>query len=434
MAFLDRARSQTLDNYGASNMMHMIYGAENAIKIKNHYYELSSRLGDLVEKVVYDTFWAREGLSLKEKSLITLISLISLNKNEQLQSHLNGYINLGGSLEYLASCLNFMESYNHKYAERYTQTLFETINTMNIGCSCNDNIVSNRDKEIIALSICIALGDQTETKECIKILKKSELVTSNEIENIMLHQIMYCGFPCAMNGFSVLKGFGASVFADHMVGPVIKSEMMDLLYGDVMSDTVYNRCHELSPAFNKLVQEIVYDVFWRRSGTSIVQKSLVTIVTLSVLKKEEQLRIHLGGYLNLGAKPEDVIRVFLYMKVRGYIDSFDMQISMLKEISGIHDLESDSIHDTALDDYLCNIIDLISSIAIGDKNKINESSRILIKNGTPKSEVENLILHEMMYCGLPSAMTGFASLGASLGISDVDKIKSTDKIYFRHSK
>ncbi len=82
-----------------------------------------------------------------------------------------------------------------------------------------------------------------------------------------------------------------------------KSKMMAALYGEAASDVVYDRCQALSPNFNKLIQELVYDVFWARPGLTLKEKSLITIISLIVHNKEEQLRIHLSGFFNLSGTP-----------------------------------------------------------------------------------------------------------------------------------
>ncbi|MEP0068192.1 carboxymuconolactone decarboxylase family protein [Pyruvatibacter sp.] len=44
---------------------------------------------------LFGTIWTREGLELQERSLITLASLISLNREHELRLHFRGARNLG---------------------------------------------------------------------------------------------------------------------------------------------------------------------------------------------------------------------------------------------------------------------------------------------------------------------------------------------------
>jgi alkylhydroperoxidase/carboxymuconolactone decarboxylase family protein YurZ len=393
-------------------MMNIIYGEKNSRNIKQQYFDLSQNLGELVENVVYDTFWSRPGLSMKEKSLITLISLIALNKQEQLKRYLQCYINVGGEVHEMMRSLSHMKACQYASLKTNVDSCFAILfdhpelQTLN---KFNSDALSARDKSMIDFAVCIALGDQSKTKKCVTGILELKTLSINEIESIMLHQIMYCGFPCAMNGFAILKGMDKKSDDGEMDKPK-KSEMMDALYGKTMSEVVYARCHELSPVFNKLVQEVVYDIFWRRKGVPLIQKSLVTIVTLIALEKEEQLRIHLSGYLHLGATPNQVRNIFSHMEKGGYIESADLSNAILNEIIKEN---RENHHDDSLflvDDADKLIIDLTASVAIGDREKINKSIKQALSGGFLKEDIENMMLHEMMYCGLPCALLGFSVL------------------------
>jgi 4-carboxymuconolactone decarboxylase len=50
-------------------------------------------------QTVFGTIWAREGLALEQRSLITLTALIALNREHELALHLRGARNLGISRE-----------------------------------------------------------------------------------------------------------------------------------------------------------------------------------------------------------------------------------------------------------------------------------------------------------------------------------------------
>src|SRR5262245_55649496 len=66
-----------------------------------------------------------------------------------------------------------------------------------------------------------------------------------------------------------------------------KSSLMDQLYGQEVSQRVFDRIQELDPVLNKEIQEIAYDHYWARPGLSIRDKSLVTVASLIALRKEE---------------------------------------------------------------------------------------------------------------------------------------------------
>lgn len=191
-----------------SKMMDKLYGETLANTVYARCQELGENFNDLVQNVVYDVFWAKPGLALKEKSLITVISLITLNKEEQLQIHLKGYFHQGGTTEDIANILTYMA--NAKYitsADKALSILNAVANENNAkhhaaGISLN---INSRDKGLIDLAAHIALGNNSQTEICMRILLENKILSAIDIENIMLHQIVYCGFPCAMNGYAVLK-------------------------------------------------------------------------------------------------------------------------------------------------------------------------------------------------------------------------------------
>jgi 4-carboxymuconolactone decarboxylase len=49
---------------------------------------VAPKLVDLTEKVLFGDVWERPGLSKRDRSLITVATLVALNRTEQLKGHL----------------------------------------------------------------------------------------------------------------------------------------------------------------------------------------------------------------------------------------------------------------------------------------------------------------------------------------------------------
>jgi 4-carboxymuconolactone decarboxylase len=49
---------------------------------------IAPKLVDLTEKVLFGDVWERPGLSKRDRSLITVATLVALNRSEQLRGHL----------------------------------------------------------------------------------------------------------------------------------------------------------------------------------------------------------------------------------------------------------------------------------------------------------------------------------------------------------
>ena len=50
--------------------------------------DVAPKLADLTDKVLFGDVWERPGLSKRDRSLVTVSTLIALNRPEQLRSHL----------------------------------------------------------------------------------------------------------------------------------------------------------------------------------------------------------------------------------------------------------------------------------------------------------------------------------------------------------
>lgn len=61
---------------------------------------------------LFGTIWTREGLELQERSLITLASLISLNREHELRLHFRGARNLGISKEKIEEVILHLAHYS----------------------------------------------------------------------------------------------------------------------------------------------------------------------------------------------------------------------------------------------------------------------------------------------------------------------------------
>ena len=61
---------------------------------------------------LFGTIWTREGLELEERSLITLASLISLNREHELRLHFRGARNLGISKEKIEEVILHLAHYS----------------------------------------------------------------------------------------------------------------------------------------------------------------------------------------------------------------------------------------------------------------------------------------------------------------------------------
>ena len=58
-------------------------------------YDFVPKLGELRDNVLFGDVWERPGLSKRDRSLITVATLVALNRTEQLKGHLERALNNG---------------------------------------------------------------------------------------------------------------------------------------------------------------------------------------------------------------------------------------------------------------------------------------------------------------------------------------------------
>src|ERR1017187_5679012 len=95
----------------SSKMMEQLYGAEYSKEVYNRLEELDPELNDLIQEMPYDKFWARPGLSIRDKSLVTVAALVAMGKEEQARIHMRGFLNAEGTVEELRGAILHMAIY-----------------------------------------------------------------------------------------------------------------------------------------------------------------------------------------------------------------------------------------------------------------------------------------------------------------------------------
>ena len=63
---------------------------------------------------------------------------------------------------------------------------------------------------------------------------------------------------------------------------------------------------------NELVTSIAWGTIWSRPGLPLKLRSLVTLGMLTALNRPDEIRGHIGGALNNGATPDEIVEVFVH--------------------------------------------------------------------------------------------------------------------------
>lgn len=205
-----------------SPIMDQLYGLEVSKQVYDLIDGLDPFLNKQVQEIAYDHYWALPGLSIRDKSLVTLVALISLHKVAQIKPHLNGFLNTGGTKEELINILLYISrnlgyeqaqsGFNifcdilkerHESSDKINEIQKNFTNAIKHNASEDMSFI--RDIHIVNVASATAIGEQEKMKEAIRNFLKEFDGDTDTLKNIFIHLIVYCGFPVAINGFTAFK-------------------------------------------------------------------------------------------------------------------------------------------------------------------------------------------------------------------------------------
>src|SRR5260221_10479778 len=73
---------------------------------------IAPKLVDLTEKVLFGDVWERPGLSKRDRSLITVATLVALNRSEQLRGHLERALHNGVTKDEIIELITHLAFYS----------------------------------------------------------------------------------------------------------------------------------------------------------------------------------------------------------------------------------------------------------------------------------------------------------------------------------
>jgi 4-carboxymuconolactone decarboxylase len=74
--------------------------------------DVAPKLVELTEQVVFGDIWERPGLSKRDRSLITVATLVALNRTEQLRGHLERALNNGVTQDEIIELITHLAFYS----------------------------------------------------------------------------------------------------------------------------------------------------------------------------------------------------------------------------------------------------------------------------------------------------------------------------------
>ncbi len=74
--------------------------------------DIAPRFAELTDQLLFDDIWQRPGLAARERSLITVATLIALNRSEQLSFHLRRALDNGITHDELVEVITHLAFYS----------------------------------------------------------------------------------------------------------------------------------------------------------------------------------------------------------------------------------------------------------------------------------------------------------------------------------
>ena len=90
-------------------------------------------------------------------------------------------------------------------------------------------------------------------------------------------------------------------------------EMLSKLRGGASGAGSATGTSDVFPDFWEMTQEHLFGEVWSRPGLALRDRSIVSMTTLIVLGRMEELKMHIGYALNLGISREEILEMMMHI-------------------------------------------------------------------------------------------------------------------------
>ncbi len=104
--------------------------------------------------------------------------------------------------------------------------------------------------------------------------------------------------------------------------------------GDEYVDRALERTTDFDIDFQKFITEYAWGKVWTRPGLDPRTRSLLTIVMLAALGREEELRLHLRASRNTGVAVAEVREALLQVAIYAGVPAANAAFRIAKEVFG----------------------------------------------------------------------------------------------------
>lgn len=114
-------------------VMNRLYGAARAQQVFDRLQQISPRFNILCQKYAYGAVWDSREIGLFERSVVTIATLLTLNREEQLIIHLHGFRNVGGDRRALETIVRVLLEFGFDLDRKKISEIWDTIESNDVG-------------------------------------------------------------------------------------------------------------------------------------------------------------------------------------------------------------------------------------------------------------------------------------------------------------
>lgn len=151
--------------------------------------------------------------------------------------------------------------------------------------------------------------------------------SSTELVELMMHAVVYAGFPAGLNALSAAR----EVFAERGVRHQPRStrsagagdhdrfeagwQALRRIDGQA-GEQVIDSLADLAPDLGRFIVEFGFGDIYTRPGLDLLQRELATVAMLAAMgTAAPQLRVHVHGLLNVGGTRDQLVEVLIQVAV-----------------------------------------------------------------------------------------------------------------------
>lgn len=178
-----------------------------------------------------------------------------------------------------------------------------------------------RERQLITVAALAALGNAKPQLKFHVLGALNVGCSPDELVELMIHIVVYAGFPAGLNGVFAIK----EAFADKGLAFSSKStEPLSSRYeagwaalqqiDGQAGEKVIESLRDISPDLGRLIIEFAFGEVYTRSDLGLLDRELVTIAALAAMgTATPQLKVHIHGLFNVGGNSTQLTETIIHI-------------------------------------------------------------------------------------------------------------------------